>query len=991
MASLGAPASPNSCQLRRRALLRSSPDSIRRVSPFFLRNIRPLYWRIRASSVAGNGNGNADGRSWMEPEKGSAESFSGWSESGSGSRKERQGRLGGIAAAGAAGVILTAGLALASLSLGKKSSAGMKAQMKPLTSQQEAILLSENRDEVDQAAKKCNSVTLDENDELTGKSLSGSECDTGTTKDSFPCEECTEASSESGYDVTSTQTVEYDNSKSDVVGLNDVAATSHEVEKQVQLPTDVGEFSFLPDSNPSAPDLSAIVNDECPEPSSLKTMTSDESPDVVDTDTSQGKVGTDMSKENIGSIHPDIFPVPDSNQASSQEKFDVMEKIEHSNLHFNVPGPSDNELCEGTLPSESSSVGSVYESSSLESNIVLSMPTSSEQITFELNDSTPRFPVNDVNATVTALEVETANSLGSLHGNVPYPNGVSETDRSSSFGVSPSPENTFSYAGIPAPSLVSAALQVTPGKVVVPPTIDQVQGQALAALQVLKVIDSDVRPGDLCTRREYARWLVAASSALSRNSISKVYPAMYIENVTDLAFDDVTPQDPDFTSIQGLAEAGLISSKLSSEGEQDNFFFSPDSPLSRQDLVSWKMAIEKRQLPEVDKKTLYQQSGFIDIDRISPHAWPALMADISAGEHGITALAFGYTRLFQPDKPVTKAQAAIALAVGDATEVVGEELARIEAESLADTAVAAHSALVAQVEKDLHAVFEKQLAMEREKIAAVEKLAEEATLELEKIKAERNEGNSLLLKGRAAIESEMEVLSKLRLDVEEQLQSLMSDRIKASIEHDRLNKLRKEAEDESQAIIKLQYELEVERKALSMARAWAEDEAKRTREHAKALEEARYRWEQRGIKVIVDSELQDDAATELTWLNADAEKLSVGQSPVKETISRGENLVKKLEVMASEVKGKSFAAIKRIIEKIKFIIEHFKVQAAEAANKAREVKAAAVSTLKSSAEDLSQKTESSVVSFSSTVKDGMKRLTEECKEGMDRISQKFKM
>ncbi|XP_031483051.1 uncharacterized protein LOC116252718 isoform X6 [Nymphaea colorata] len=713
MASLGAPASPNSCQLRRRALLRSSPDSIRRVSPFFLRNIQLLHWRIRASSVAGNGNGNADGRSWMEPEKGSAESFSGWSESGSGSRKERQGRLGGIAAAGAAGVILTAGLALASLSLGKKSSAGIKAQMKPLTSQQEAILLSENRDEVDQAAKKCSSVTLDEKDELTGKSLSGSECDT--------------------------------------------------------------------------------------------------------------------------------------------------------------------------------------------------------------------------------------------------------------------------------------ALQVTPGKVVVPPTIDQVQGQALAALQVLKVIDSDVRPGDLCTRREYARWLVAASSALSRNSISKVYPAMYIENVTDLAFDDVTPQDPDFTSIQGLAEAGLISSKLSSEGEQDNFFFSPDSPLSRQDLVSWKMAIEKRQLPEVDKKTLYQQSGFIDIDRISPHAWPALMADISAGEHGITALAFGYTRLFQPDKPVTKAQAAIALAVGDAAEVVGEELARIEAESLADTAVTAHSALVAQIEKDLHAVFEKQLAMEREKIAAVEKLAEEATLELEKIKAERNEGNSLLLKGRAAVESEMEVLSKLRHEVEEQLQSLMSDRIKTSIEHDRLNKLRKEAEDESQAIIKLQYELEVERKALSMARAWAEDEAKRTREHAKALEEARYRWEQRGIKVIVDSELQDDAATELTWLNADAEKLSVGQSPVKETISQGENLVKKLEVMASEVKGKSFAAIKRIIEKIKFIIEHFKVQAAEATNKAREVKAAAVSTLKSSAEDLSQKTESSVASFSSTVKDGMKRLTEECKESMDRISQKFKM
>lgn len=26
---------------------------------------------------------------------------------------------------------------------------------------------------------------------------------------------------------------------------------------------------------------------------------------------------------------------------------------------------------------------------------------------------------------------------------------------------------------------------------------------------------------------------------------------MYIENVTELAFDDITPEDPDFSSIQG--------------------------------------------------------------------------------------------------------------------------------------------------------------------------------------------------------------------------------------------------------------------------------------------------------------------------------------------------------------------------------------------------------------------------------------------------------
>ncbi|KAL2324543.1 hypothetical protein Fmac_023601 [Flemingia macrophylla] len=107
----------------------------------------------------------------------------------------------------------------------------------------------------------------------------------------------------------------------------------------------------------------------------------------------------------------------------------------------------------------------------------------------------------------------------------------------------------FYYAPvIHAPSVVSAAVQVLPGKVLVPAIVDQVQGQAFAALQALRVIEPDAHPSDLCTRREYARWLVSASSAISRKTISKVYPAMYIDNVTKLAFDDITPEDP---SIQG--------------------------------------------------------------------------------------------------------------------------------------------------------------------------------------------------------------------------------------------------------------------------------------------------------------------------------------------------------------------------------------------------------------------------------------------------------
>ncbi|PPR84443.1 hypothetical protein GOBAR_AA36268 [Gossypium barbadense] len=545
---------------------------------------------------------------------------------------------------------------------------------------------------------------------------------------------------------------------------------------------------------------------------------------------------------------------------------------------------------------------------------------------------------------------------------------------------SPIPRSSFSPAGIPAPSVVSAALQVHPGKVLIPAVVDQVQGQALAALQVLKVIEADAQPSGLCTRREYARWLVSASGVLSRNSVSKVYPAMYIENVTELAFDDITPEDPDFSSIQvvngvgysGLAEAGLISSTLSNKDLLNDdlgpFYFSPESPLSRQDLVSWKMALEKRQLPEADKKILYQISGFIDIAKINPDAWPAVVADVSAGEQGIIALAF--------------AQVAVALATGEAFDLVNEELARIEAESMAEKAVSAHNALVAEVEKDVNASFEKELLIEKEKIDAVEKMAEETMHELERLRAEREAQNMALMKDRAAIDSEMEVLSRLRREVEEQLESLMNNKVEISYEKEVINKLRKETEDESQEVVRLQHELEVERKALSMARAWAEDEAKRAREQAKALEEARDRWERQGIKVVVDKDLQEETIAEVTWVNV-GKKV---EDEVEGTVTRSEALVKKLKALASEVKGKTREFIGKIIQKIQYFISMLKEWASIASAKAGVLKDRAALSTRGSVQELQQST----AGFSLALKEGAKRVAGDCREGVGKLTQRFR-
>ncbi|KAI3680330.1 hypothetical protein L2E82_50431 [Cichorium intybus] len=526
-------------------------------------------------------------------------------------------------------------------------------------------------------------------------------------------------------------------------------------------------------------------------------------------------------------------------------------------------------------------------------------------------------------------------------------------------------EKLASSSSIPAPSVLSPSLQNLPGKVLVPAVVDQVQGQALAALQVLKVIEGNVQPGDLCTRREYARWLVSASSALSRNTLSKVYPAMYIENVTELAFDDITPEDPDFSSIQGLAEAGLIASKLSqhdmniSNEDENSLNFCPESPLSRQDLVSWKMSLEKRLLPVPDRTILERLSGFIDIDKINPDAWPALISDLSAGENGIIGLAFGYTRLFQPDKPVTKAQAAIALATGESSDIVSEELTRIEAESMAEKAVAAHTALVDQVQQEVNTYFEKDLLLEREKIVSLEKIAEETKQELERLKAEQEEQNIRMMKERAAVDSQMEVLLKLRHEAEEELQGILSNKVEISYEKERVSKLRANAEIETQEISRLQYELEVERKALAMARSWAEDEAKRAREQVKVLEDARAQWESKGIKVIVDDDLRDESNAESTWVNAQK------QFSIEATKSRAEKLVEKLKKMAEDLKGKSKQTIDKVIEKILFFISQLKELASKGVKQVSEVKDTVVAKVSGSVQELQR----SSVGWSSAVKE----------------------
>ncbi|BAY09733.1 S-layer homology domain-containing protein [Calothrix sp. NIES-2098] len=165
-------------------------------------------------------------------------------------------------------------------------------------------------------------------------------------------------------------------------------------------------------------------------------------------------------------------------------------------------------------------------------------------------------------------------------------------------------------------------------------------------------------PSKTITRREYARWLVAANNAMNVNNPSK--QIRLAAETAQPAFSDVSSKDPDFPEIQGLAEAGLIPSSLS--GDSTAVLFRPDAPLTREQLLLWKLPLDTRQaLPTANLDAVKQTWGFQDVGKIDPKALRAVLADYQNGEQSNIRRVFGYTTLFQPKKPVTRAEAAAAL------------------------------------------------------------------------------------------------------------------------------------------------------------------------------------------------------------------------------------------------------------------------------------------------------------------------------------------
>ncbi|KAH6559673.1 hypothetical protein KP509_1Z000300 [Ceratopteris richardii] len=465
---------------------------------------------------------------------------------------------------------------------------------------------------------------------------------------------------------------------------------------------------------------------------------------------------------------------------------------------------------------------------------------------------------------------------------------------------------------------------------------------------------------------------------------------MYIDGASKLAYADVLPTDEDFPSIQGLAEAGLISSQLLWEDtlEADSSsHFAPESPLTRQDLLTWRMALEREPFLQTGNSALPTKmdvqnlSGFLDIDKIQQDAWPALLADVKSGERSIVALAFGYTRRFQPEKPVTKGQAAVALATGQAWEFVSEELARQEAESMAEAAVVAELGLETQGQQEETADFNEFIEKGILKQHGSSIVSGGLQAQLEQVKAEHEE-KLALLKEHAELECTKDLLTKMKHDVEEEVRILSSAKLEVSFQKGQVDKLHAEAQEEKEKISKIRSELEVEKKALYLARVWAEEEARRASAHSKLLEQARKRWELGGIKVRVAEELSDANIPGPSWKYSEHLHGQV-RFPVQWLAQKSNDSIKALR-----------DALLRFFHLVVLFCQAIQQRSTEftigVGNRISGVKTKCSDSVTSTLDGIKQ-VMPSVTQLATSIKECTSRSIAECKGGAERLVERFKV
>ncbi|KAK8919221.1 hypothetical protein KSP39_PZI021928 [Platanthera zijinensis] len=364
-------------------------------------------------------------------------------------------------------------------------------------------------------------------------------------------------------------------------------------------------------------------------------------------------------------------------------------------------------------------------------------------------------------------------------------------------------------------------------RIVVTVPADPTQLEALNALKKLKIIEYDAGADDLCTKREYARWLVKANSMLERRAKHRIIPMSLIPGSVVLAFDDVNIDDPDFWCIQALGEAGIISSRISSskfsslsdmaKSNDERFYFFPDNLVTRIDLLNWRALLEYSNFSELKEKISQTKLHLLDLSASKLDAYPQLLMDLMSGDGSIARRTFGNTRRLQPEKPITKAQAAVALSSGRMAEAIRSELSRLETEEL--------SKLSEMEEIRVELIHGGATKHWEEKLREVKKLAhqaerylESALFDFEMERAAEEERFTDFMKEKADLDCQRQMLFNFKKGVDKMCEKLAHEEVVFTDKKQKVTTMLKDLCEERDAVSEAKSVLEIEKEALQILR-----------------------------------------------------------------------------------------------------------------------------------------------------------------------------
>ena len=178
--------------------------------------------------------------------------------------------------------------------------------------------------------------------------------------------------------------------------------------------------------------------------------------------------------------------------------------------------------------------------------------------------------------------------------------------------------------------------------------------QQLTKLGVIETTSNQFQPSTPISRGEFVAWLVKTYNELHENPIR-------LPETSVSAFPDVLASSPHFIYIQAAYDAGFLAGF--SDGN-----FRPDEALTREQAIAIKAPLEttgtgKDSRSSDQLRTFMQNTkGFQDAAAMSDEFIPYLAFDFgnAAGGRNFQRV-YGTTTIYAPQKPVTRAEAAVLL------------------------------------------------------------------------------------------------------------------------------------------------------------------------------------------------------------------------------------------------------------------------------------------------------------------------------------------